>query len=1067
MSEVAAIAGVDAGEVIAVADQFRGPGRHMLMPPPRSPSRPQSRLDISHESLLRQWSSLVEWAREEGAGAREFDRLREEALLERDQEGELLSGRDLARALDWKRQADPTPAWAERYAPAGELEATLSFIAKSEAEARRRKNDELQAAKQAVAARRARLYTALSGGALVLASVVAIVIFSLWRQAGRDRDEAIRQTAVAEVHRRLADDQKAEATRLAAKARVNEDRANQASLEAETQRRRVFEQNTDLAKKESEAHISRLTANARLELARDVPLALLLAREAVLEGGSDPLAVRTLRDAIAVHVSSLERPGVAKARSYIPGSGKGAWLDFALAARSVSDQDLVITPSGNDAVIWSAANGRPVQVLKGHTGILASAVFSPNGRLAVTASADTTARLWETTKGRALQTFSHKQMVNAAVFNRDATLLVTLGDDELAQVWNINDGAVLRCRLQQPGNFITASFSEDQRLIATVRLKTWNTWQADVWDVSRPDCPRLSVPAIDNMKNLKWASFSDRGRFLGAVATDGVVIVLSVPEWKETLRYVPVIRYGSRDAHGPKETLPPPLAWSHDDRHVAAADGDNTIRIAPLTGDPRQFIELRGHTGRITSIAFGPADDMLLTTSADNTARIWTLGADKRVLERLILTGHTDTVGSGVFSIKGDRVVTASDDGTARSWKPSFALRDLIKVSDPADSRTLPPSRAPVTLGQIKGFLVSGEAAAALASRREEFTTRTGSSSFQPPRLIDRTASGFVVQDSTEAGSRHVLAWTGDRPELLPESSPGGRFLFAIVGKPMKSVRVWISRGSSQAQRVDPLSLDKASCRPEAIADDGRLAWYCADRDVVIVARPGQPALVKIHIADEARVESMRFSTAGRLLAMTLEDDSVRVFDTATGVGRPPMKGHDGWITGVDFSQDDRYLVSTSDDATARVWDVATGTQIAKTTTNVTNLLGAAFSRGRSLAVALFTRSPVALALLRLRRRDGAAGRGPPAEHHATAVRRREGPVRAQRLRGGRRTPWGVATCSSGADPAAVGRNLSCGRRAGVYNRLSAQPLPSGSVGSAQGRSRCRKQSTAVYREDR
>jgi len=492
-----------------------------------------------------------------------------------------------------------------------------------------------------------------------------------------------------------------------------------------------------------------------------------------------------------------------------------------------------------------------------------------------------------------------------------------------------------------------------------VRLRTWNVWQADVWDVSRPDCPRLSVPAIDNMKNLKWASFSERGRFLGAVSTDGVAIVLSVPEWKETLRYAPVVRYRFRDTQGAKETLPPPLAWSHDDRYMAAADGDNTIRIVPLAGDPRPFIELRGHTGRITSIAFGPADDMLLTTSADNTARIWTLGADKRVLERLILSGHTDTVGSGVFSIKGDRVVTTSDDGTARSWKPSFALRDLITVPDLTDSGTLPPSRAPVTFGQIEGFLVSGKAATALASRREEFTTRNGSSSFQPPRLIDRTASGFVVQDLDEAGTRRVLAWTGDRPEL-PQSSPNGRFLFAIVGKPMKGVRLWDLRGSSEAESVPLLSLDKAYCHPKAIADDGRLAWYCADQDVVIVARPGQPALVKIHIADEARVESMRFSTAGRLLGMILEDDSVRVFDSTTGVGRPPMKGHDGWITGVDFSQDDRYLVSTSDDATARVWEVATGTQIAKATTSVTNLMGAAFSRD-GLSLLLFSRDRLLL----------------------------------------------------------------------------------------------------------
>ena len=127
MSEVAAIAAKPVEATIAVADEFRALGRHMLMPPPAVPLDANSRLDISHESLLRQWSRLGDWAREEGASAREFDRLRE-AQRERDQPGELLSGRALARALDWIKQTEPTPAWADRYAPPGELEATLTFI---------------------------------------------------------------------------------------------------------------------------------------------------------------------------------------------------------------------------------------------------------------------------------------------------------------------------------------------------------------------------------------------------------------------------------------------------------------------------------------------------------------------------------------------------------------------------------------------------------------------------------------------------------------------------------------------------------------------------------------------------------------------------------------------------------------------------------------------------------------------------------------------------------------------------------------------------------------------------
>jgi WD40 repeat protein len=938
VSEVAAIAGADVTDVIGVADRFRANGCHMLMPPPQIALDAASRLDISHESLLRQWSSLADWAREEGANAREFDRLREEARLERDQEGELLSGRDLARALDWKRQADPTPAWAERYASAGELDATLAFITKSEEESRRKRSEEQRAAKEAAAARRARIYTALSGGALVLATVVAFVIFNLWRQADRDRNEAIRQTALAEVHRRQAEDRRAEAL-------ANEIRANRASLEIEAQRRLVEERNVELAKKESEAHVSRLTANARLELTRDVPLALLLAREAVLEGTSDPAAVRTLRDALTAYVPSIQaRFRVATSRNFIPGTGKGAWLDFSLGPLSVSGQDLVITPAGNDAVIWSAVTGQVVRTLKGHTDIVAAAAFSPDGRLAVTASADHTARLWETSTGRVLQRLPHELMVNAAVFNRDGTLLVTLGDDNLAQVWDVRDGATLRCPLRQSGNFVTGSFSEDLKLLATMRLRSWDRWQGDVWDLSRPGCPRVSVPAIDSMTNLKWASFSERGRFLGVVATDGSAIVLTAPDWKERLRHVPPTRYRPRDARALLESLPPPLAWSHDDRFVATAGADNTVYLLSLAGDPRPTMELRGHTGLVTSMAFGPDDDRLVTSAADNTARIWTFGTDRRVLERLVLTSHKDTVGSAVFSVRGDRVITASDDGTARSWTPLFALRDLIKAAEPSDKRLIRGAPASSALGQIKGVWASELATTALAARQEELKKISGTSTLGVLRIVEPTKDAFIVRELGGSGSRYAI--DGSPANLLTMAvSPNGRFV-VVRTEDSATPALWDLSGAPKQERLTAPVLSRP-CLPKAIFDDRRVAWYCGDVDIVMISRPGEPSAVRIHVADHSNVEWMRFSASGRWLAMTLDDDSVRVVDTRTGAGRPPMSGHDGWINSLDFSDDDRYLVSAGDDATARVWEVASGIELAMM--NLPELMGAVFHGGGAL----------------------------------------------------------------------------------------------------------------------
>ena len=50
------------------------------------------------------------------------------------------------------------------------------------------------------------------------------------------------------------------------------------------------------------------------------------------------------------------------------------------------------------ARLWDANSGSLIKVLKGHDGVLLSALFSPDGRRIVTVSDDKTARLWDVSR---------------------------------------------------------------------------------------------------------------------------------------------------------------------------------------------------------------------------------------------------------------------------------------------------------------------------------------------------------------------------------------------------------------------------------------------------------------------------------------------------------------------------------------------------------------------------------------------------------------------------------------------------------------------------------------------
>jgi hypothetical protein len=68
------------------------------------------------------------------------------------------------------------------------------------------------------------------------------------------------------------------------------------------------------------------------------------------------------------------------------------------------------------------------------------------------------------------------------------------------------------------------------------------------------------------------------------------------------------------------------------------------------------------------------------------------------------------------------------------------------------------------------------------------------------------------------------------------------------------------------------------------------------------------------------------FSRDGQLVASASWDNTVRVWETATGRCRHELTGHTGIVGAVVFSRDGQLVASASDDSTVRVWETATGT---------------------------------------------------------------------------------------------------------------------------------------------
>jgi WD40 repeat protein len=355
------------------------------------------------------------------------------------------------------------------------------------------------------------------------------------------------------------------------------------------------------------------------------------------------------------------------------------------------DGQTILTASGDStAKLWSR-DGTLLYTLEGHQDWVNSAVFSPDGQTILTASIDGTARLWSR-EGTLLTVLEgHQGAVSSAIFSPDGQLILTASIDGNARVWN-REGTLLNILEGHWGPVTSAVFSPDGQHILTASIDGARLWSREGtllnilkghWGpvtsaVFSPDGQHI-LTASDNGDTRLW---SREGTLLNILERHWGPVTSAVFS-SDGQHILTASIDGNAHLWNREGTLLSTLenlssirsaVFSPDGQYILTASTDGRVRVWSSSG---QFLDSTGVV-EVHSAIFSPDGQYVLTTSTNGIARVWSSSG-----QFLDSTGIVE-IRSAIFSPDGQYVLTTSEDGIARVWSRDgqllHALEDLQSI---------------------------------------------------------------------------------------------------------------------------------------------------------------------------------------------------------------------------------------------------------------------------------------------------------------------------------------------------------------------------------------------------